>query len=139
MARILKLTLFTDLASCVLVFLLFSFKGDFAYALYAGILTFGNIFLPTLGAVLIYITINGKTTIVKKIEKIIIQAALLSCIFSLGLIIWSAAEAGLTRSFTIDDIINVYISEFSGFLPVAIFEAILIPTLDLFLSKTKIK
>jgi len=138
MVRILKLTLFTDLASCVLVFLLFSLKGDFGTALYAGILTFGNILLPTLAAVLIYIAINSKTIVEKKIEKIIIQAALLSCIFTLGLLIWSAVEAGISRSFTFDNTLSIYISQFSGFLPVAVFEAILIPTLDLLFSKRKV-
>lgn len=130
MGKVIKLTLLTDISSCLIMLIVFTLSDNIGTGLYAGILTFGNILLPTLGAVLIYKLIKDKTTSKNEIGTIILQATLLTGIFTFGLYFWAAGEAYLFKTLTWTDISMVYDLEFSGFLPVVLTEAVVIPTLD---------
>jgi hypothetical protein len=133
MYRFIKLTFLTDVVSCILILILGTIRDSFVFGLYTGLLTFGNILLPTAGGVLIYKLIKDKTTLKTVLYTLIIQTVLLAAIFVLGLFIWAASEAVLYNT----KVKEVYESEFSGFLPVVFAEAILIPSLGMILTRRK--
>jgi hypothetical protein len=119
------------------MFIVLTVMDSFGMGMYAGIMTFGNILLPTLGAVLIYKSIKQKTILNNEIGTIILQAVLLVSLFIFGLYIWAAGEAALLRTLTWAETKAVYNSEFSGFLPVVFTEAILIPFIDKLITRPK--
>ncbi|HEY0056899.1 MAG TPA: hypothetical protein VGB63_16230 [Pedobacter sp.] len=139
MGRIIKLTILTDIGSCIAMFIVLTFSYSFGMALYGGILTFGNIMLPTLVAALMYRMIKHKIVFKTDINKIIFQSTILCGLFILGLFIWAAGEAALLRTLTWVDIDAIYDQEFAGYLPVVFSEAVLLPTIDLFLTRRERK
>lgn len=139
MKQVIKLTLLTTIGSCIIMFILLIIVDSFGMGLYASILTFGNILLPTLGAVLIYKLIKAKTTLKKDIWTVTLQAIILAGFFTLGLYIWAVCEAAIYKTLTWTDAKAVYESEFSGFLPIVFSEAVLIPLLDKVLIRSKFK
>ena len=108
---------------------------SFGMGLYGGLLTFGNILIPTLAAVLIYLLLKRWVMIASPILKIMIQILLLITIFIFGLHVWAAIDSFLFETLTWENIKNDYDSQFAGFLPVVLTEAILIPNIDLWLTK----
>lgn len=110
---------------------------SFGMGLYAGLLTFGNILLPTLGAVIIYSFIKRWTTFTRILPTLVFQITILVILFIFGLFAWAAIDAYLFETLTLENIKDDYKSQFSGFLPVVFSEAVLIPIFDLWLTKRK--
>ena len=135
MGRIIKLTLLADISSCFVMFIFLTFVDSFGMGLYAGILTFGNILLPTLLAVIIFTLINRKTKVANPLLTISLQSTILFFIFILGLFVWATVDAYLFETLTWKDIKSDYKSQFAGFLPVVFTEALLIPTFDFLLNR----
>ena len=133
MKQVIKLTLLASLSSCIIMVVIWTITNSYKMALSVGLLTFGNILLPTLGAVLIYFTVKRWTTLVNPICTMILQATLLTGLFIVGLSIWATGEAATHDALTWIKITEVFDSEFTGFLPIVILEAILIPTFDVLL------
>jgi hypothetical protein len=137
MKRIITLTLLSDIGVGLAMLIFFSITDSWGIGLYAGILTFGNILIPTLIAVLIFQLVKKTTNFDNPLLTISTQTMLLAGLFVFGLFIWATAEAILFTTLTWENIIDDYNSQFSGFLPVAFTEAFLIPTIDLWLTKRK--
>ena len=108
--HLIKLTLTTDIISCIIVLFLGTITDDLGMGLYAGLLTFGNILLPTLGAVLIFLSIKKKLTLASAIPSIILQAIILIAIYTLGLFVWAAIDAILYDTLKVLEgpILNLY-------------------------------
>ena len=120
------------------MFLALTIVDNFAMGLYAGLLTFGNILLPTLGAVAIFILIKGWTTLVNIAQTIFLQAIILFLLLIFGLFVWATLDAYLFETITWRNVKDDYESEFAGYLPVVFTEAILIPTFDFLLNRRKL-
>ena len=135
MGRVIKLILLANLGSCITVIIIITIANSFKVGLSVGLLTFGNIFLPTIGAVLVYFLIKRRTTLPSTVVTLVLQATLLIGLLILGLLIWATGEAAIFYDLNCIEIEEVFVSEFKGFLPVVFTEAILIPTLDLLLSR----
>jgi len=69
--RFITLSILTTLGGCLIMLIVLTVADGFAMGLYAGIMTFGNIILPTSGAVLIYKLIKARTTLGGKHKTII--------------------------------------------------------------------
>ena len=139
MGRIISLTLLADIGSCLTILIYFWLADSFGMGFYVGLLTFGNILIPTLAGVLIYLLLKRWVVIASPILKIMIQILLLIAIFIFGLYVWAAIDSFLFETLTWENIKNDYDSQFAGFLPVVLTEAILIPNIDFFLTKRQNK
>ena len=137
MGRIIKLTLLADIFSCFMMFIYLTIVDSFGMGLYAGILTFGNILIPTLGAVIIFTLINRRTTISNPIQTIVLQSIILCLVFIFGLFVWATIDVYLFDTLTWENIENDYKSQFAGFLPVVFTEALLIPSFYFLLNRQK--
>jgi ATP/ADP translocase len=135
MKRIITLTLMSDIGGCLAMLLFFTITDNWGIGLYAGVMTFGNILLPTLIAVLIYQIVKNKTKFDNHFLTITIQTILLAGLFIFGLFLWASADAIAFTTLTWNNVIDDYNAQFSGFLPVVFTEALLIPTIDLWLTK----
>jgi hypothetical protein len=135
MGRIILLTLLADLGSCITMLIYFTVLDSFGMGLYAGVLTFGNILIPTIGAVLLFKLIKRWIIFSNSTLLIMIQVTLLAVLFIIGLFAWATIDSVLFETMTWQNIKNDYDSQFSGFLPVVFTEALLIPIIDLWLTK----
>ena len=139
MGKIIKLTLLTDLGCCVLMLIIFTTGESFGMGLYVSILIFGYILIPTIIAVLLFLLIRKKTTLKTPLKTILLQASILIPLFILGLYIWATIDILSLpyEKLTWENIQQDFNTNFSGFLPVTIAQAILIPVLDHWLTKQK--
>lgn len=137
MGRIITLTLLTDLSCCIVLFIVGAIIHDFATGCYIAVMSLGNILLPTLGAVLIYTVIKGWTRLKSTFKTIALQSIILAVVFVVGLFVWATIDVYLYKTIQWENILYDYQTEFSGFLPVVLAEALLIPMIDLWLTKVK--
>ena len=139
MGKIIKLTLLTDLGCCVLMLIIFTTGESFGMGLYVSILIFGYILIPTIIAVLLFLLLRKKTTLKTPLKTILLQASILIPLFILGLYIWATIDILSLpyEKLTWENIQQDFNTYFSGFLPVTIAQAILIPVLDHWLTKQK--
>jgi len=138
MGKIIKLTLLTDLGSCILM-LIFTTGESFVVGLYVSILFFGYFLIPTIIAVRLFLLLRKKTTLKTPLKTILLQACILIPLFILGLYIWSTIDilSMPYEKLTWENIQQDFNSDFSVFLPITIAQAILIPVLDHWLTKQK--
>jgi hypothetical protein len=137
MGKLIKLTFLTDLGSCLLMLIIFTFSDSFGAGLYVIILIFGNILIPTIIAVLFFLMLRKKTTLKTPLKTILLQAIILMPLYVLGLYLWATIDSLLFEKLTWENIQQDFNSQFSGFLPVIIAQAIQIPVLDHWLTKQK--
>jgi flagellar biosynthesis protein FlhB len=135
MGRIILLTLLADIGSCITMLIYFTVLDSFGMGLYAGVLTFGNILIPSIGAVLLFKLIKRWISLSNSTLLIMIQVTLLTVLLIFGLFVWAAIDSILFETMTWQNIKYDYDSQFSGFLPVVLAEAVLIPIIDLWLTK----
>ena len=122
-----KLTLLSTLGSCLVMFLVYTITDGLGYGIYAGIWTFGNVILPTVGAVIIYLMIKHWIKLKNPLHSVILQSCSLLILYFGGVLIWAAGEAYFYRTLTLVDVKRVFNSEFMGFLPVMFSHSVLIP------------
>ena len=115
--------------------LVYSYIGGINVGFYIGLLTFGYILIPTIGAVFIYLLIEGITSFKEPIISKFIQVVLLFLVFIIGLYVWAGIDSFLYNELTLWNVQLVFNKEFKGFLPVVFTEALSIPLIDLFLKK----
>jgi hypothetical protein len=127
MSVIVTLTLLSALGSCIVMFLVYSILDGLGYGIYAGVYTFGNVILPTVGAVVIYLMIKRWIKMKNPLYSVTLQAGSLLILYFMGVLIWAAGEAYLCGTLTAVGVQRVFISEFLGFLPVIFSHAVLIP------------
>jgi hypothetical protein len=127
MSVIVTLTLLSALGSCIVMFLVYSILDGLGYGIYAGVYTFGNVILPTVGAVVIYLMIKRWIKMKNPLYSVTLQAGSLLILYFMGVLIWAAGEAYLCGTLTAVGVKRVFISEFLGFLPVIFSHAVLIP------------
>ncbi len=127
MSYTIKLTLLTTLGSCLVMFLIYSVTDGLGNGIYAAFWTFGNVILPTVGPVAIYLMIKRWIKIMNPLHSLILQSASLLILYFMGVLIWAAGEAYLCGTLTVVGVKRVFISEFLDFLPVIFSHAVLIP------------
>jgi hypothetical protein len=132
--NVLKITIVTDILSCIVIFLkVVLIDKDVVFALYGSFLSLGNIFFPTMIGAIIYLFIKYKVKLRNKIQTILLQVFVLCLIFVSALFIWAMIDTllrfGEDNKFTVENILRDYNSEFSGYLFVALFQALAIPFL----------
>ena len=112
MGQIIKLTLLADICSCFVIFIYLTIVDSFGAGVYAGILTFGNILLPTLVAVIIFTLVNRRTKIANPLQTIVLQSIILFLIFIFGLFVWATVNAYLFETLTWKNIEKYFNSQF---------------------------
>lgn len=139
MGKIIKLTLLTDLGSCILMLIIITTGESFVVGLYVSIHFFGYFLIPTIIAVLLFLLLRKKTTLKTPLKTILLQACILIPLFILGLYIWATIDILSLpyEKLTWENIQQDFNSDFSVFLPETIAQAILIPVLDHWLTKQK--
>jgi hypothetical protein len=106
---------------------------DKDFALYASLMSFGNIFFPTMIGAIVCLFIKHKVKLRNKIQTILLQEIILCVIFVAALFIWAMSDIlfgfAHNNKFTIENILNDYNTQFSWYLFIALFQALLIPFL----------
>lgn len=133
-------TLITAFVSSVTFSIIYLIKGDFVYSpLYVGILTFGNILIPTLIAIILFRLLYNKTKLHNNLATKAFQAIVLSLIFVAGLYTLAILDILFLDigELTLVNINNDFNSQFVGFLPIAFCEALIIPFVYSLLNKQR--
>ncbi len=130
MGQIIKLTLLADLVSCFIMFFSYLLFDHPSHAFLALIYTFGNIFIPTFIAVIIYRQLRQKTTLSNSFRTIVFQICILIIIFLIGIFIWAGVNIMLFEHLTHNNITKEFNSEFKPWLPALFSLAFFIPLID---------
>jgi|GEM_PF-6045107 len=137
MKHIIKLTVFADLASCLVMF--FSTlitKPNHAFG--ALFFSFGNILVPTFIGVIIFRLIRKWFIVSTSFRTILFQTVILTFIFLIGIFVWAKADVILYGNLHQDNwnITKEFNSEFKFWLPALFSLAFFIPLIDNRISRT---
>jgi hypothetical protein len=131
MKRVLLTTLFALLWAFIFTLVLFSIESV-EMGIYAATMIIGISFIPVLVAVLLFQLIR-KRIVANSTLPFIIQILLMILIMSVGLILWSVADA--IPDFSLENVVEDFHSQFLGFTPLALSLAIAIPAIDKLIDK----
>jgi hypothetical protein len=137
MKRLLLTILFADLAGCLTTGIMLFFSDDLSMLPFVLIMTFGNILIPTILAVLIY-QIVKQVYYVNLYRTLILHSGTMILISIVAIIIWIILD--VIYSFGIKDLTFIHIkddftTQFLGFIPAIISVALTIPLIENFLTK----
>ena len=136
MSRIILLTFLTDLISCALVVIYGTIVESFGLGAYAAVLTFGNILIPLLVAVICYHFISRLLALQNSFLRILTSGILMSLLCIVGLVVWAVFECYLWKSISLECMQRIFEVDFIGFLPLVVASSsFIIPTLDCFIFK----
>ncbi|EMR01172.1 hypothetical protein [Cesiribacter andamanensis] len=135
MEQLIRLTLLAAIGGCFAMFIFVSATEGLAMGVLAGLMSFGNIILPTLLAVVLHRLLTAKIGLQNDIGTVLLQGIALYVLMMVAIISWAVGEAAIFYTLTWTESKAVYGKEFAGFQPVVLAEAFLIPALHLFLKK----
>lgn len=91
MKQIIKLTLLSDLAACLVMFLYYLLVDQYL-AFLVLFFSFGNLFVPTLIGVPVFRLIRKKLILSNPFRTVAFQTCVLTIIFLIGILIWVKAD-----------------------------------------------
>ena len=137
MKRLLLTTVFADLTGCLTTGIMLFFSDDLSMLPFVLIMTFGNILIPTIFAVLIY-QIVKQVYYINSCRTLILHSGTMILISIVVIIIWTIVD--VIYSFGIKELTFIRIkddfkTQFLGFIPAIISVALTIPLIENFLTK----
>ncbi len=137
MKHIIKLTVFADLASCLVMFFSTLITKP-NHAFLALFFSFGNILVPTFIGVIIFRLIRKWFIVSTFFRTILFQTVILTFIFLIGIFVWAKVDVILYGNLHQDNwnITKEFNSEFKFWLPALFSLAFFIPLIDNRISRT---
>jgi len=131
MKQIIKLTLLSDLAASMVMFIYY-LMFDQHLAFLVLFFSFGNLFVPTLIGVLVFRLLRKKLILSNSFLTVAFQTCVLTIIFLIGILVWANADVLLYGSLRDEhwNLTKEFNSEFKIWLPALFSLALFIPILE---------